>query len=141
MERTSIQKAAMLFGLVFLVVGIGGLIPGVTTEYKRLTEFGGTGAKELGFLGTNLLEVAVHLLYAVAGFAMARTVSSARAYFLGGGAIYLVIWVYGLLIELSGPANIFGLNAASNWVHFTLGIVMVAVGLLLDRRTEAVTPA
>lgn len=141
MERAPIQKAAMLFGLVFLVIGIGGLIPGITTNYGRLTEFGGVGATELGIFGVNLFEVVIHLLYGVAGFAMAKTLSAARTYFLGGGALYMVVWVYGLLIELSGPANILGVNAASNWLHFTLGVVMIGVGLLLDRRTEAITSA
>ena len=137
MERTTIQKAAMLFGVIFLLVGITGLIPWHDGYYDRLFEFSGPGADQLGFLGVNILEVVVHFAYAVAGFAMARTVSASRAYFLGGGAIYFVVWIYGLLTWDSN-ANIIGVNEAANWVHFALGVVMVGIGLALGR--EAVPP-
>ena len=133
MERAPIQKAAMLFGVVFAVIAIGGVIPGVTTDYDRLTEIGGVGAKELGFIGVNILEVVAHALYAVAGFALARSVSGSRAYFLGGGAIYIVLWIYGLLIDVNSSANIIGVNEAANWVHFLLGVVMLGVGMTLGR--------
>jgi uncharacterized protein DUF4383 len=138
MERTTIQKAAMAFGAVFLLVGIVGLIPWEKGYYDDLLDLSGEGANELGFLGVNVLEVAVHFLYAIAGFAMAKTVSSARAFFLGGGAIYLVVWLYGLLIDTTSSANIIGVNDAANWVHFSLGIVMLGVGLVVDREAERV---
>jgi Domain of unknown function (DUF4383) len=35
-ERSAIQSAAMLVGLVFLLVGILGFIPGITTNYDEL---------------------------------------------------------------------------------------------------------
>jgi hypothetical protein len=136
METTSIQKAAKLFGVVFLLVGVSGLIPWHDGYYDQLLDFSGQGAEQLGFLGVNILEVVVHLLYGVAGFALAKTASAARAYFLGGGAIYLVVWLYGLLIDLNSSANIIGVNDAANWVHFALGVVMLGVGLTLGRQAE-----
>ncbi|MCA1726269.1 MAG: DUF4383 domain-containing protein [Actinobacteria bacterium] len=138
MDRTTIQKAAMASGVVFLLVGIAGLIPWEDGYYDQLLDFSGEGADQLGFIGGNILEVAVHFLYAIAGFAMAKTVSSARTYFLGGGAIYLVIWLYGLVIDTTSSANVIGVNNAANWVHFALGIVMLGVGLTVGRDAERV---
>jgi hypothetical protein len=132
-ERTDIQRAALAFGVVFLLVTILGFIPGVTTDYDRLTTFDDVGAKVFGIFGVNILENIVHLLYAVAGFAAAASWAASRAYFIWGGAVYLVVWLYGILIDLDSSANFLGVNAAANWLHFVLGAAMLAIGFLLGR--------
>ncbi|MGI8606616.1 MAG: DUF4383 domain-containing protein [Gaiellaceae bacterium] len=123
----------MLMGIVFLLVGVLGFIPGITTDYDQLGNFGEVGAKLLGIVGINWLENVVHLLYGVLGLALARTWDGSRAYFLGGGVIYLVLWIYGLVIDLDSNANFLSVNNASNWLHFILGVVMVGIGVLLGR--------
>jgi hypothetical protein len=133
-ERSNLQRAAWIFGLVFTIVGIGGFIPGITTHYGDLTNFSSPGAKELGFVGTNILENIIHLLYGAAGFALSRTWDGARTYFIGGGLVYVVVWIYGLVIDLDSGANFLGVNAAANWVHFVLGLVMFGIGLVMGRR-------
>lgn len=133
-ERTDIQRAALVFGVVFLLVTILGFIPGITTDYDRLTTFDDVGAKLLGIFGVNILENIVHLLYAIAGFAAAASFVASRNYFIWGGAVYLVVWLYGILIDLESSANFLGVNTAANWLHFLLGVVMLGVGFLLGRR-------
>ncbi len=138
-DKTDIQRAAMLFGIIFLAVGILGFIPGITTDYDRLTTFDGVGAKLLGIFGVNILENIVHLLFGVAGLAAASSWAASKNYFIWGGVIYLALWLYGLLggsVEDSS-ANILGLNSASDWLHFVLGVTMVAIGFLLGRRVVA----
>ena len=132
-DRTTIQTAAMLFGIVFLVVGVAGFIPGITTEYDRLTNFDGVGALLLGIFGINLLESIVHLAFGAWGLASARRVNASRSYFLIGGALYVVIWIYGLVIDLDSSANLIGVNTEANWLHFALGVVMLGIGLILGR--------
>ena len=136
-ERTNLQKAAMLFGVVFLIVTIAGFIPGLTTDYDRVWEIGGEGGKLLGLFGVNWLENLAHLLFAVGGFAMASTHERARTYFLGGGAIYLLLWIYGLIIDEQSNANLIGVNDASNWLHFVLALAFFGVGILLSRDRDA----
>ena len=136
-DRTDIQKAAMLFGVVFLLVGVLGFIPGITSDYDRLTTFDGIGAKLLGIFGINILENIVHLLYGVAGLVLARTWAGSKNYFIGGGAIYLVVWLYGLVIDNESSANILGVNTAADWLHFVLGATMLGIGLVLSRRQES----
>jgi hypothetical protein len=41
----------------------------------------------------------------IPGFALARTVSGATAFLIGGGAVYLVLWLYGLVIDHDSAAN------------------------------------
>ena len=80
-----------------------------------------------------MLHNVVHLLFRVAGLAMARTWESARLYLIGGGAIYLVLFVYGLVVGEGSKANFVPLNSADNWLHLLLGAGMIALGLLLTR--------
>src|SRR5438034_5995885 len=96
--RTPVQSLAALAGAVFLAVGILGFVPGITTHYGDLSFAGhGSGAKLLGIFQTSILQNVVHLLFGLAGIAMARSWEGARTFLIGGGVIYLVLFVYGLL--------------------------------------------
>jgi hypothetical protein len=90
-------------------------------------------AKLLGLFQVNVLHNIVHLLFGVAGLALARTWESARLFLVGGGAVYLVLWLYGLVIDLNSAANFVSLNTADNWPHLFLGVGMVGLGLVLGR--------
>ncbi len=137
-RRTLVQTAALAVGAVFLLVGVLGFIPGITTDYDTMTFAGHESeAKLLGIFQVSVLHNIVHLLFGAAGLAMARTVSGARAYLIGGGAVYLVLWLYGLVIDHNSAANFVPLNSADNWLHLFLGLGMIALGLLTTRRTAA----
>lgn len=71
---------------------------------------------------------------AVGGLALARTVSAARLYLVGGGALYLVLWLYGLAVDHASAANFLPVNHQDNWLHLGLGLGMLALGLLFNRR-------
>ena len=134
--RRTVQKAALAVAVVFLLVGILGFIPGVTTHYSDMTFAGHhSDAKLLGLFQVSVLHNIVHLLFGVAGIAMARTASAARLYLIGGGAIYLVLWLYGLVVGQDSTANFVPLNSADDWLHLVLGVGMIALGLLTTRRT------
>jgi hypothetical protein len=137
MTATNMQTAAAVVGAVFLLVGILGFIPGITTDYDAM-EFAGheSDAKLLGVFQVSILHNVVHLLFGVAGLTMARTWSSARTFLIGGGVIYLVLWVYGLLIDKEDQVNFIPVNSADDWLHLVLGAGMVAIGVLLGRRRE-----
>lgn len=142
-RRTPIQTGAGLVGVLFLVVGIAGFIPGVTTNLYDGLEFAGHegNAELLGIFHVSVLHNLVHLLFGVAGLALARTVSGARTFLIGGGAIYLVLWIYGLLIDRDSDANFVPVNAADDWLHFALGAGMIGLGLTLSRETTTPSAA
>ncbi|MET0977653.1 MAG: DUF4383 domain-containing protein [Paeniglutamicibacter terrestris] len=141
-HRSNVEKAAMVVGAVFLLVGILGFIPGITTNYDQLSGAGHhSGALLLGIFQVSYLHNAVHLLFGIAGVAMARSVRQARAYLIIGGIIYLVLWIYGLIIDHESAANFIPLNAADNWLHLVLGIGMVAVGIVLTRPSHPIGSA
>lgn len=122
---------ALAVGVVFLVVGVLGFVPGITTNYDQL-QFAGheSEAKLLGVFQVSALHNIVHLLFGVAGLAMARRNNWAVAYLVGGGIIYFVLWVYGLVVAPESQANFVPLNDADNWLHLGLAVGMVALGLV-----------
>ena len=68
------------------------------------------------------------------GATLARTPALARAYLVGGGVLYLVLSLYGLVVEEDSQANVVPLNSADTWLHLVLGLAMIGFGLLLSRR-------
>jgi hypothetical protein len=90
-DRSTVQSVAMLFGVVFLLVGILGFIPGI---------------------------------------ALSRTFEGARWYMIGGGVVYLALWILGLV----GGAEWIPANDADHWLHLVLGVAMIGLGYLTTRQ-------
>ena len=133
-----VRSMAGLVGAVFLLVGILGFIPGITQNYDTLAFAGeGSNAKLLGLFEVSILHNIVHLLFGVAGLAMAKATKSATTYLIGGGIIYLVLTVYGFLIDHNSAANFVPVNNADNWLHLVLGVGMIALGLPGRRAVDA----
>ena len=132
--RHPVQLAAMVVGAVFLLVGILGFIPGITTNYDQLGFAGHRSeALLLGIFQVSILHNLVHLLFGIAGLALARTFAGARNYLIYGGAVYAVLWIYGLLVPHDGPANFVPVNTADDWLHLGLGVGMIALAMLSNR--------
>nr|WP_238993012.1 DUF4383 domain-containing protein [Jiangella aurantiaca] len=135
MTATQVQTAATVVGVIFLAVGVAGFIPGITTDFDTI-EFAGheSEAMLLGVFQVSILHNIVHLLFGVAGLALARTAAGARNFLIWGGIVYAVLWLYGLFIDRESSANFVPVNTADNWLHFVLAAGMVLLGLLLGRR-------
>jgi uncharacterized membrane protein YuzA (DUF378 family) len=136
MDRTPVQNVARLVGIVFLLVGIAGFIPGITTNLYDGLEFAGDDgtAELLGIFKVSVLHNLVHVLFGIAGLALASTWSGARNFLIGGGVIYLALWLLGLV----GGAEWIPANDGDNWLHLGLGVGMIAAGVVLTReRTVA----
>jgi hypothetical protein len=135
--RTPVQKAALAVGAVFLLVGVLGFIPGVTSHYDQLTFAGHhSEAALLGIFNVSVLHNIVHLAFGVAGIALARTFDTARYYLIGGGVIYLVLFLYGLVIDHDSSMNFVPVNDADNWLHLALAAGMLVLGIALGRRRQ-----
>jgi len=135
-SRTShpVRTAAMVVAAVFLLVGVLGFVPGVTTDYDGMTFAGHEStAMLLGVFHVSILHNIVHLLFGIVGLVLARTVSGATAFLIGGGAVYLLLWLYGVVIDHDSAANFVPLNTADNWLHLFLGVGMAGLGLALRR--------
>lgn len=93
-------------------------------------------AKLLGLFQVSILHNIVHLLFGIAGLALARTIAGAKRYLVVGGIIYLVLFVYGLAVGQNSSGNFVPLNLADDILHLVLGVGMIALGALLTRRPD-----
>ena len=133
-KRSPVQLAALAVGAVFLLVGILGFIPGITTDYDTMSFASHhSQAKLLGIFNVSILHNLVHVAFGVAGIVLARAAATAKSYLIVGGVIYLALWLYGLVIDKDSAANFVPVNSADDWLHFVLGVGMVALGVLLGR--------
>jgi arginine exporter protein ArgO len=136
---TAVQKVSLIVGIVFLVVGIAGFIPGLTTNMDQMS-FAGHDSMSmlLGVFQVSVLHNIVHLLYGIAGVAFARSRRGSRNYLIWGGVVYAVIWLYGLFFGGDMPANFVPLNSADNWLHLFLAVAMILLGIFLSPRGAGV---
>lgn len=121
-DTTLAQNLALLFGATFLVAGIAGFIPGITTNLYDGLEFAGSDgdAELLGLFEVSVLHNIVHGLFGV-GILAAKRTASALQYLLAAGSIYAVLFLLGLL----GGGDWVPINDADDWLHLVL-----AAGLL-----------
>ena len=139
MHRTPVQNVAKLAGVVFLLVGVAGFIPGITTNLYDGLEFAGDSgnAKVIGLFEVSVLHNIVHGLFGIAGLALAKTAGGARTYLLGGGAIYVLL----ALVQAIGAGDWVPLVGPDLWLHLALGVGMIGLGVALtrDRATPVTT--
>ncbi|MGZ4333350.1 MAG: DUF4383 domain-containing protein [Gaiellaceae bacterium] len=128
-DRTPIQSLATLVAAAFLLVGVLGFVPGITTHYGDLRFAGhGSRAQLLGIFRVSILHNIVHLLFGAVGIMLAKAPDTARTFLVGGGAVYLAIWVLGIVGRDWIPVD-----TADNWLHFTVGIGMIGLGFVAGR--------
>ncbi|WP_216853581.1 DUF4383 domain-containing protein [Phytoactinopolyspora halotolerans] len=126
-----VRTAAYLVAVVFLLVGVAGFIPGITTDYDMM-EFAGPDSEAMlfGVFAVSVLHNIVHLLFGIVGLLLARTVRLARTYLIAGGLVYLALFIFGIVIDQDEDVNFVPVNDADNWLHLGLAAGMVLLGLL-----------
>lgn len=139
---TRVQKAAFIVGIAFIAVGVMGFIPGTTAgitagEADSGAHLAGHGSDNFlfGIFHVSALHNVLHLALGLLGISLAGRARLAKLYLLGGGAIYSLLFAYGLVVaDRDIPANFIPLNWADNWLHLGLAVIMIALGLVLGRR-------
>src|SRR4051812_46885340 len=140
------RRAALIYGIAFLAVGVLGFVPGVNQMHHgddpNLSVEGPGHGDLLGLFHVNVLHNAVHILFGVLGLACARSLPASRTYFR------LVAVAYGLLtiLGLIRPLNIdhtFGLIPIEGndvWLHALLAVVAAYFGFIRPAGPAVVDP-
>jgi hypothetical protein len=115
-----IKSAAVLFGIVFILIGILGFVPGITDNQMLL-----------GIFHVNAAHNVVHLLSGAAAlFAGMTSPGAARIYFRVFGVIYGLVAVMGFMM---GDAMLLGMisnNTADTWLHVGIAAVSLLLGFM-----------
>ena len=128
--RALVQVVALLFGLSILLLGVLGFIPRVTTGWDEMRVAGDESqAQVLGVFQTSVLHNLIHAIAGVVGIVAARKPDNARSFLVGGGIVFVALWLLGIV----GGADWIPSDTADNWLHLGLGASMIASGLLFTR--------
>src|SRR5689334_13013319 len=122
-STSPMQKAAIAGALGYLVGGVLGFIPGVTTGMNTITFAGhGSGAMLFGIFQVSILHNLIHVALGALGFAMAKTWKSAHRYLLIAGLFTMAAWIYGMAVGGHNiGANFVPFNEADNWLNLGVG--------------------
>ena len=116
------KTMAVLFGVVFLVVGILGFVPSVTKDEMLL-----------GIFHVNTAHNCVHLLSGVVALICGMMgVGAARAYFKIFGLVYGAVAVLGFLNpgEHTMLLGLISNNTADTWLHVAIAAVSLIIGFM-----------
>lgn len=120
----TLPRFALIFGIVFLVAGIAGFIPGLSPEHVHpKLSIDASSRLALGLFPVNVLHNIVHIAFGIWGLLAARSVTGARRYARSVAVIYAILTVCGLL---PGADTLFGLVPLYGndiWLHALLAIV------------------
>ena len=137
------RNFALVFGIVFLLVGIAGFIPQLVQEFHPehpdlvLRENAG---QLFGLFPVNVLHNIVHILFGVWGLAASRGLSGAKLYARGVAIIYIVLTVAGFIPALQTLFGLVPLYGNDIWLHALLGLIAAYFGWV-HRDAAAATPA
>ena len=139
------RRFALVVGIIYLVIGIAGFIPGLVQgrAYEDLVVTTGAGDL-LGLFPVNVVHHIVHLLIGVLGIAAYRAFDTARLYARGLAIVYGVLAVMGL-ISAANLHTMFGLTPLFShdvWLHAGTAIIAAYFGWgPVDEREEVVRRA
>jgi hypothetical protein len=119
-DKTLAQKLAFVFGIVFLLVGILGFIPGITEDAPGSFAGEDSEGSIFGVFQTGVLHNLAHLAFGI-GILAARKHATALTYLLVGGVAYVGLFVLGIL----GAMDWLPADDTDDWLHLAL-----AAGLL-----------
>jgi hypothetical protein len=122
----STRTFALIFGIVFVLAGISGFVPGflhpVHADAPPLSVSSGYGLV-FGLLPVNILHNLVHLLFGVLGIIAFAGVFSPRAYAKIIAIFYGLLVILGLIPATNTLFGLVPIYGNDVWLHLVLGAI------------------
>jgi hypothetical protein len=133
---------ALVYGIVFLLAGIAGFIPGLKTPMDMDVHLAidGTSGRLFGLFPVNSLHNIVHLAFGVWGIIAYRTFPASRIYGRSVAIIYAVLTIMGLIPVLNTTFGLIPLYSHDVWLHALLAIVAAYFGFVRPAEEHAPPP-
>jgi hypothetical protein len=115
-----LKKVSLVFGVVFLLIGLLGFVPGITSTADDGMQL------LLGLFMVDSVHNVIHLVSGVAGLIGAVSDVYAKWYLIIFGLVYALVTLVGFFDQ-----TIFGLlhvNTADNILHFVLAVGLLGAG-------------
>ncbi|HMA16729.1 MAG: DUF4383 domain-containing protein [Bacteroidota bacterium] len=132
----ALRYFALVYGLVFLLVGVAGFIPGLVQPAGE----GMAHGMLLGLFPVNALHNLVHIVFGIWGLAAYRSLTGARLYARAVAVIYAIFAVMGLIPGLQTLFGLVPLYGHDIWLHALLAAVAAYFGWIARPSGEAAVP-
>lgn len=125
----STRTFALLFGILFLAVGVLGFVPGMVQPlHEGHPEVMGNAGQLLGLFPVNEVHNAVHILFGLWGLAASRSLGGSVTYARGVAIIYAVLTICGFIPALATGFGFVPLYGNDVWLHGLLALVAAYFG-------------
>ncbi len=125
----SLKRIAVIFGIVFVIVGVLGWVPAVNP-----------GGKLLGIFDVNAAHNVVHLATGVLAIIVgAMGEKDSRVFFQAFGVIYGLVAVLGFFYGDAPLLGIVANNAADSVLHVVIAVVALYLGFGMKSEVPAAT--
>ena len=117
-----VKSAAILFGIVFLAVGILGFVPAVTSDVNGMPML-------LGIFHVNTAHNFVHIASGVVFLLCGMTgPGPSRTFFKIFGVVYALVAILGFYPDGTMLLGFLSNNVAVTWLHVVLALAMLYLG-------------
>ncbi len=123
------RMVALVFGAIFVLVGIIGFIPAISPTADSVQGMEVADAAVLGLVPVNAIANIVHILLGAVLLYASMNTASAILVLRVFGAAYLLLAVLGIVAPEG--FGIMPLGGGELWVHVATAIIFLGVGFLL----------
>jgi uncharacterized protein DUF4383 len=128
-KRTTVQTVALLFGAIYLAVGIIGFLPFLGGSVTL------TNSKLLGLFNINLLHNLGHIVIGIAGLAAAASLANSRRFCQVVGVILMLLGVLGVFV--ANPLGLLYIGGLDIALHLVTGAVLAYFGFAATVSTRS----
>ena len=128
-----IRYFSLIYGIVFLVVGIAGFVPGLLSPLAATdpeVAINGSTGRLFGLFPVNSVHNLVHIVFGVWGLAAYRTETASITYARAVAVIYAILFVIGLIPGLHTLFGLVPLFGHDVWLHLALAAVAAYFGFV-----------
>jgi hypothetical protein len=113
-----VKKVAKIFGIVFIVVGLAGFVPGIT-YHERL----------IGVFHVNVFLNLLHLVTGIIAYwTSRRTLRASQLFFQVFAVVYAIMAVLGFGYGDRDILGVFSNDKADTWLHTLVALFNLYVG-------------
>lgn len=122
-----LKKAATLFGVLFILIGILGFVPGITNDGMLLSIF-----------HVNTSHNLIHIVSGIAALTIGMSSEKgARTYFQVFGVVYALVTVLGFMSMDSDILGLVANNMADNLLHIVIATSALYLGFATKEELTA----
>lgn len=137
----ALRYFAIVYGVVFLLVGIAGFVPGLVTYPAGDAPEAAAHGLLFGLFPVNALHNLVHIAFGIWGIAVFRSVAGARTYARVVAVVYAVFALMGLIPMLNTVFGLVPLYGHDVWLHVLLALVAAYFGWFAKAHSGEPSPA